>query len=320
MTYTAVIRTLGKAGVKYQQLLDSLCAQTVIPDRILVYIADGYPLPQETCGKEEYVYVKKGMVAQRALFYDEVETEYILFLDDDLSLPKSFVEKLFEEMEKNEADIVAPNIYPHALRSLKAEILMTISGRMRARRGDKLEGYKVMRTSGFSYNKTPENKAYISQTNAGACFICRKSDFLKIKFQDELWLDQIGYAIGDDQIMFFKMYLSGLKQLTIFGTGIKHLDAGGNLGNKENELKLIEGDYFFRKVFWHRFLQAPEKNALKRFWNRICISYFYAFGFFISAIKGDKETTAAKRRGLNKANAFLKSEQYLSLPKIEKKI
>lgn len=320
MTYTAVIRTLGKAGVKYQQLLDSLCAQTVIPDRILVYIADGYPLPQETCGKEEYVYVKKGMVAQRALFYDEVETEYILFLDDDLSLPKSFVEKLFEEMEKNEADIVAPNIYPHALRSLKAEILMTISGRMRARRGDKLEGYKVMRTSGFSYNKTPENKAYISQTNAGACFICRKSDFLKIKFQDELWLDQIGYAIGDDQIMFFKMYLSGLKQLTLFGTGIQHLDAGNNLGNKEKEIKLIEGDYFFRKVFWHRFFQMPEHNYFKRMWNLVCISYFYAFGFFISAIKGDKETTAAKRRGLNKANAFLKSEQYLSLPKIEKKI
>ena len=320
MTYTAVIRTLGKAGVKYQQLLDSLCAQTVMPDRILVYIADGYPLPQETCGKEEYVYVKKGMVAQRALLYDEVETEYILFLDDDLFLPSSFVEKLFEEMEENEADIVAPDMYPHALRSLKAEILMTISGRMRARRGDKLEGYKVMRTSGFSYNKTPENKAYISQTNAGACFLCRKSDFLKIKFQDELWLDQIGYAIGDDQIMFFKMYLLGLKQLTVFGTGIKHLDAGNNLANKEKELKLIEGDYFFRKVFWHRFLQMPEHNYFKRMWNHVCISYFYAIGFFISAIKGEKEATAAKRRGLNNANAFLRSEQYLSLPKIEKKI
>lgn len=320
MTYTAVIRTLGKAGAKYQRLLDSLCAQTIIPDRILVYIAEGYPLPTETCGKEEYVYVKKGMVAQRALFYDEVETEYILFLDDDLSLPKSFVEKLFEEMEKNEADIVAPNIYPHALRSLKAEILMTISGRMRARRGDKLEGYKVMRTSGFSYNKTPENKAYLSQTNAGACFLCRKSDFLKIKFQDELWLDQIGYAIGDDQIMFFKMYLSGLRQLTVFGTGIAHLDAGNNLGNKEKELNLIEGDYFFRKVFWHRFLQTPERNSFKQIWNRICISYFYGFGLLISVLKNDSDALEAKSRGLNRANAFLKSEQYKSLPKIEKKI
>ena len=104
MNYTAVIRTLGKAGEKYQRLLDSLCSQTVKPQRILVYIADGYPVPKETCGIEEYIYVKKGMVAQRALFYDEVETEYILFLDDDLFLPNQFVEKLFEELENNDAD------------------------------------------------------------------------------------------------------------------------------------------------------------------------------------------------------------------------
>lgn len=320
MTYTAVIRTLGQAGEKYQRLLDSLCAQTVSPEKILVYIAEGYPLPKETCGKEEYISVKKGMIAQRALPYKEVETEYILFLDDDLLLPKNFVENLFEELKNNHADVVAPDVFPNASRSLKSEIMMTISGRMRARRGDKREGYKVMATSGFSYNKTPENRAYNSQTNAGACFFCRKSDFLKIRFDEETWLDGMGYPIGEDQIMFYKMYLSGLKQLTVFGTGIEHLDAGCNLGNKEKELKLLEGDYFFRRVFWHRFLQTPESRVMKRIWNRICISYFYGFGFFISAIKGKKATLAAKRRGLSRANAFLWSEQYQSLPKVKKLI
>ena len=72
--YTAVIRTLGTAGEKYQQLLDSLQAQTIAPQAIIVYIAEGYPLPKETIGIERYVYVKKGMVAQRALPYDEVQT------------------------------------------------------------------------------------------------------------------------------------------------------------------------------------------------------------------------------------------------------
>ena len=304
ITYTAVIRTLGQAGEKYQRLLDSLCSQTIRPRKILVYIAEGYPIPKETCDKEEYVRVKKGMIAQRALPYNEVETEYILFLDDDLFLPDNFVETLFEELKNNKADVVAPDIFPNASRSLKSEIMMTVSGRMRARRGDKKEGYKVMATAGFSYNKSPEKRSYISQTNAGACFLCRKSDFLKIRFEEETWLDQIGYAIGDDQIMFYKMYLSGLKQLTVFGTGIEHLDAGRNLGNKEKELKLIEGDYFFRKVFWHRFLQAPEKNVMKRIWNRLCINYFYGFGFLISALKGNKTTIVAKFRGLAAANAF----------------
>ena len=94
MEYIVVIRTLGTAGDKYQQLLDSLNKQTIQPSKILVYIAEGYYIPKETIGKEQYIYVKKGMVAQRALPYDEVDTEYILFLDDDLSFPENTVERM----------------------------------------------------------------------------------------------------------------------------------------------------------------------------------------------------------------------------------
>ena len=83
MEYSVAIRTLGTAGEKYQRLLESLERQTVPPKQIVVYIAEGYPLPEETIGKEQYVYVRKGMVAQRALRYDEIDTEYILFLDDE---------------------------------------------------------------------------------------------------------------------------------------------------------------------------------------------------------------------------------------------
>ena len=92
MKYTAVIRTLGTAGAKYQQLLNSLGNQTMKPNEIIVYIAEGYPLPMETIGIEKYIYVKKGMVAQRALHYDEVTTDYILFLDEDVFLPHTPVD------------------------------------------------------------------------------------------------------------------------------------------------------------------------------------------------------------------------------------
>ena len=98
MEYTAVIRTLGKAGEKYQTLLDSLVSQTIPPKEIIVYIAEGYQFPKETCGKEKYVCVPKGMVAQRALRYDEVHTDYLLMLDDDVYLPGDAVERLFREM------------------------------------------------------------------------------------------------------------------------------------------------------------------------------------------------------------------------------
>ena len=210
MEYTAVIRTLGTAGEKYQQLLDSLDRQTIKPSEIIVYIAEGYPLPKETIGKERYVYVKKGMVAQRALRYDEVKTEYILFLDDDLYLPNDFVEKMQIALNENNLDVISPDIYPNNERSLKAELMMTLSGRMRARRGDDVWGYKVMRTAGYSYNKNPKKSVYRSQTNAGACFMCKKQDFLRINFEDELWIDEMPYPIGEDQIMYYKIRCSYL--------------------------------------------------------------------------------------------------------------
>lgn len=75
MEYTAVIRTLGMAGDKFQKELDSLINQTIKPKGIIVYIAEGYAIPKETCGLERYVYVKKGMVAQRALTYKDYRSD-----------------------------------------------------------------------------------------------------------------------------------------------------------------------------------------------------------------------------------------------------
>lgn len=90
--YCAVIRTLGTAGEKYQSLLDSLVEQTLTPKKILVYIPHGYPAPKETVGVEQIVRCEMGMVAQRSLPFDEVDTDYILFCDDDLYLPPDYGE------------------------------------------------------------------------------------------------------------------------------------------------------------------------------------------------------------------------------------
>ena len=86
MTYSIAIRTLGTAGEKFRQELESIRAQTLLPDRVLVYIAEGYPRPGFTVGREEYIPVKKGMFTQRALPYDEVTSDCILLLDDDVLL------------------------------------------------------------------------------------------------------------------------------------------------------------------------------------------------------------------------------------------
>lgn len=314
MQYTAVIRTLGAAGKKYQRLLDSLNQQTIAPQNILVYIAEGYQLPKETIGKERYIYVKKGMVAQRALPYDEVKTEYILFLDDDLAFPPNTVEDMYKALINCQGDVISPDIFPNATRSLKSELMMTISGRMRARRCDKTWGYKVMRNGGYSYNKHPQ-ELMSSQTNAGACFLCRKDDFLRLHFEDELWLDSTSYPLGEDQVMYYKMHLKGMKILTWYKNGFVHLDAGGNM-SPEKEQKLIYSDFRFKTIFWHRFIWQCEKGLLLKIWSILCIGYAFGFALGISLLKGEWNIFRLKRDAIKDGIAFIHSESYKKLPKV----
>lgn len=317
-TYSAVIRTLGKAGDKYQTLLNSLKQQTIPPERILVYIAEGYPIPKETINLEEYIYVKKGMVAQRAIPYKEVKSEYILFLDDDLYLPPNFVESLYFYLIEKEADVISPDVYPNAERPILGKITMALSGRMLARRDDGTWGYKVMHNSGYSYNSNPRKDIYWSQTNAGACFFCKKSSFLQINFEEELWMDSLAYALGDDQVMFYKMYLLGLKQLTWFHSGIVHLDASSSIQSTEKAKTLVYADCRFKTIFWHRFIYTPETSIHKRIWAICCIFYTLSFTLLSSILKGNIEFLKLKWNGIKEGIHFIRSKEYKSIPIIKR--
>lgn len=253
--YSVAIRTLGKAGEYYQRTLDSIALQTLKPDAVVVYIAEGYELPKETAGIERYVYVSKGMVAQRALQYEEIDTEWILFLDDDVFLPPNAVETLFRELEENCGDVIIPATFANHKASWKQKIARTLTGREVPRLFDDGWSYKVLRTAGFSYNNNPHKPVYKAQTGAGPCFLCRKKDFLNIHYEEELWLDETPYAIPDDQVMFYKMYLNGLKLLTSFDSGIIHLDAGSTTAGSEDRMsKHIYSEYRNKTIFWRKFI------------------------------------------------------------------
>ncbi len=107
MKYSIAIRTLGKSGEKYVRELVSITKQTIQPEKVIVYIADGYERPEFTIGKEEYVWVKKGMVAQRALRYDEIDSPLILLLDDDVELSPNCAEILIRTLESFNLDCIA---------------------------------------------------------------------------------------------------------------------------------------------------------------------------------------------------------------------
>ena len=320
MDYSVVIRTLGRAGPLYQKTLNSICAQTVRPKNIVVYIADGYALPKETVGVENYVYVPKGMVAQRALKYDEVKAEYCLFLDDDVFLPPDAVAKMYDELIQNEAQVISPCTFENHKTSFKSKVIKILTGKEVFRICDNRWAFKVLRTAGFSYNNNPTKHVYESQSNAGPCFFCRKSDFLKIKYDEELWLDKTYYALPDDQIMFYKMYKKGLKILTSFDSGVVHLDASTTISNpKEKSLKLVFSEYRNKLIFWHRFIYLPEKSFVMKVWSILAIAYAYGIQSFkhsVFYLIGKKEEAEAFYGGVGDAISFLKSAEYKKLPLI----
>lgn len=294
--YTAVIRTLGTAGDKYLRLLDSLLSQTHRPNKILVYLAESYQKPKETIGIEQIIYVKKGMVAQRALTYDEVETEWMLMLDDDMAIEPDGVEKLFNAIIDTGADVCAVDGFPHHTIPFKTKLAMALLLTSVPRIGGVNLGYSVSCIGTDIYNPSPTKDYAWSTTNSGNAILCRKQDFLKISFEDDLWLDSSPYAIPEDKVMFYKMHLKGLKILTHYNSGFTHLDAGTSVTGDEREARIeyssARNNQIFYKLYVWPNLKIGQKAAavLLRTYQKIAMALFSIFTgrvkFHSSRVKG----------------------------------
>ena len=186
-------------------------------------------------------------------------------------------------------------------------------GKEVARLWGKRWGYKVLRTAGFSYNNNPVAPVYESTTNAGPCFFCRKNDFLKIKYHEELWLDETPYALPDDQVMFYKMHLNGLKVLTSFDSGIVHLDAGSTMqASEEKVLRVIYSEFRNKTIFWHKYIYGRERNLVMKCWSRICFSYMQTVQHLRSVVKllkGKRNEVEAFRKGIRDGRKYVREHR-----------
>ena len=257
--YCVCIRTLGRAGEKYQDLLNSLSRQTIQPKRILVYIPFGYELPKETIGIEQYIRCEKGMVHQRSLPFNEVNTEWMMFVDDDIHIPKDGVERLFQGLEKYDGDCISPDIYHIQDLSLKGKIRAALS--MAFPRKDDGWAFKIRRNGSYSYNNHPSKDVVLSQSAAGACFLIKKEVYISIHFENERWIDSFKYSLGDDLLMAYKIYLMGFKLLIHYKTGFVHLDAKSGHVDNPSERYLLQQTIWY--VLWYRIFYNLRKKTNK---------------------------------------------------------
>lgn len=251
--YSIAIRTLGTAGEKLRKELESICAQTVQPERVVVYIAEGYERPDFTVGKEEYVWVRKGMMSQRVLPYDEITSDCILMLDDDIMLAPDSAEKMLRAMVEYNADCVGADAFQNHRMPLKTKIYAALTNLVFPHRSRKW-AFKIRRNGSFSYNARPKSNFYWSQSCGGPAMLWRKEALLKIHLEDELWLDKLGFAYGDDQLESYKLHANSGRLGALYDAGITNLDAKSSSGA-------------FRKSAEHIYIRT--KASLMTWW-RMC--------------------------------------------------
>ena len=317
-SYAIAIRTLGTSGDKFRKELKSICAQTVQPERVLVYIAEGYERPNFTVGTEEYVWVKKGMMAQRVLPYDEISSDCVLMLDDDVLLAPDSVEKLLKAIVENNTDCIGADVFQNHRMPLKTKVYAALTNLVFPHCSEKW-AFKIHRNGSFSYNARPKNAFYWSQSSGGPAALWRKEAFLKLHPEDELWLEHLGFPYGEDALLFYKLHANHGRLGVIYDSGITNLDAQSSSGSFRKS-----PDYIYTRTkaslmtWWRMCYKTGKDTAASRFLAAL------AFGFktlwlvpmmaVASLIKMDKRFISSYFKGLRDGWKDVHSPAFRSLP------
>ena len=321
--YSVAIRTLGLAGEFFQRELQSIEKQTIRPRKVVVYVAEecGADFRNGSFCGEEYVYVKKGMVAQRALRYDEIETEYVLLLDDDVELAPDSAEKMFRAMVEKEADCVGADTYRHQDRSFGQQ-LYTFLTNLDYPHFDSRWAFKIHRNGSFSYLwRTPwcEDKVLPTQYVAGPCAMWRKDAIRGLRWEDEMWMDGEEFSYMDDTVESYKLHVNGGRMYLHYDTGVRNLNAktaSGVYRSKSTRFYVRAKMGFC--VWWRTIYEVAKSRstafpavveyAAKALWG-ILVSVFAVFFFLNPAVPFHHI------RGLLDGWRFVHSEEYRKVPR-----
>ena len=316
LTYSIAIRTLGTAGEKFREELLSITRQTVQPERVVVYIAEGYARPDFTIGREEYVWVRKGMTAQRVLPYDEIGSDCILMLDDDVRLASDSAERMLRAMEEHNADCVGADTFRNQDMSAFGKIYAAVTNLVFPHFVGKW-AFRIHRNGSFSYNNRPTKSFYLSQSCAGPASMWRKSAYEQLHLEDELWLEEFGFPYGEDVVQFYKLYLNGFRLGILYDAGCEHLDGRSSSDSFRKGPQWIYTRTISSYVIWWRTLYQTRRTAADRVFTALCYAVKCAWILIVmcgmSLLKFTPRYAVSYIKGLRDGRIFVRSEKFRNL-------
>lgn len=315
LSYSIAIRTLGTGGDNYRRELESIARQTVQPERVIVYIAEGYHIPDFRIGREEYVAVPKGMAAQRALPYREISSDCILLLDDDVELKPDAAEHLLLAMERLDADCVAPDSFKNHLMAPLQKIREAIVNLALPSSSAKT-ALRIRRSGAVSYISSPEPGAsYPSDRADGPASLWRRKALLDMHLENELWVEQDGFAYGEDTVTTHKLPVNGRRLFILFGDDATHLNSGNSSTafRKGSKRMYIRSKNTF--IIWWRCIYEPQPQASKiiAFAGRTTWNILVAAS--ASIIKLRPSFLSQFITGLRDGMRYVRSDAYKNMPK-----
>ena len=325
--YSIAIRTLGTAGEKFRQELESIARQTIQPERVIVYVAEtcGVKFVDGTIGREEYRYVKKGMVAQRALPYDELSSPYLLLLDDDVELAPDSAERLLKSIVVHDVDAVGADCFKNQEMNFGLKIFAILTNWVTPHCDDQW-AYKVTRTGAFSY--LSKQKITVSclptQKLDGPCVMWKKSTLLSLHWEDELWMDRLSeFSYGDDLVESYKCYVNGGKLMLNYNAGVTYLNAKTASSSYHHTHKKYYIRSLMSTIIWYRIklgvrseelgVNASSQTALITAFVLKCV-WLLLVNIIAGVLLLDLRIPIYYVQGLVDAWRFARSKEYRSIP------
>lgn len=178
---------------------------------------------------------------------------------------------------------------------------------------------KIWRTGGFIVNTNIQpDKQYYNQSGHGTCIFGKTKTLRDLHFEDELWLQDTKYALPDDMVMFYKLYLQGNKIAMNTQVRFAHMDAGTSLTNEDKKRNNIYASARNGFVFWHRFIYSCQN---KKWLSILCITRRVFFTLCFSLAKSLIKITpcyfTTYKNAYKDAFKYIHSSPYKSLPPIK---
>lgn len=324
--YSIAIRTLGEAGEKYQKTLNSIKQSRLQPKKIIVVLPNGYELPKERVGNEQFAYCEKSMIQQRIEALKHIDTEYTLFLDDDIEFDAFFVEKLLKPLEENLFECSTGPLFSFFPASKAGRIVGTLTASVSCSIFNRDKYVKILRSGGWSYHYFDTNKKhyYPTESFAWTCFMIRTDVMKSLHMEDEKnWIEKFGYAYGDDRVMAYKLIKKGYSACVVSNALYNHLDAKTSTGKTEKKsTKPVFGLAYMQTIFWKRFIQDLETCPGMKIINRIWFIYWKVTMTAYHACKLVLNPSEylpywkAFQEGMKEGHKFIVSREYKNLKEV----